>query len=214
MSVQTITSLDVTNLADITKKANITTTLVAVYCGSKQGNLSYSDDAYALGTALVQSGFGLVYGGASIGVMGAVADAVMNRGGVAVGVIPTFLLDKEIAHTRLTQLYYTDTMHTRKALMAEFASAFVVLPGGLGTLEELFEVATWRQLYQHKKPIILLNSHGFFDLLLAHLKHTKDQGFMSEYDLANVWVCADVAELMTALQGAVAIKDDIDTDKL
>lgn len=213
MTPQQITSTDVVNIDQIVQDANANVPLVAVYCGSKEGKLSYTAAAQKLGTALVRHGFGLVYGGASIGVMGAVADAVVGSGGVAVGVIPNFLLDKEIAHTKLHRLYYTDTMHTRKALMAEFAAAFVVLPGGLGTLEELFEVATWRQLYQHQKPIILLNDHGFYDPLLSHLQHTTQQGFMTERDLANLVVCQNVDEVMTALQVVTAIDDDIDVEK-
>lgn len=208
---KTITGADV---ATISQNERPAVPLVAVYCGSRSGKGGYTEHAQVLGMALVSHGFGLVYGGASIGVMGAVAGAVVDSGGVAVGVIPTFLLDKEIAHDQLAKLYYTDTMHTRKALMAEFASAFVVLAGGLGTLEELFEVATWRQLFQHQKPIILLNSAGFFDLLLAHLQHTVNQGFMSELDLTNLVVCDTIDEVMVALDEVVAIKDDIDSEKL
>lgn len=187
-------------MGEIIADARPTMPLVAVYCGSRAGNRAeYVAEARTLGQALAQAGLGLVYGGACIGVMGAVADGVIAGGGETVGVIPEFLLQKEIAHQGLTHLYTTDTMHTRKALMAGFAGAFVVLAGGLGTLEELMEVATWRQLYQHDKPIILLNTNGFFDNLLAHLHHTVAEGFMSEQDLARLVVCESVAEVVASL---------------
>lgn len=187
-------------MGEIIADARPTMPLVAVYCGSRAGNRTeYVAEARTLGQALAQAGLGLVYGGACIGVMGAVADGVIAGGGETVGVIPKFLLQKEVAHQGLTHLYMTDTMHTRKALMAGFASAFVVLAGGLGTLEELMEVATWRQLYQHDKPIILLNTNGFFDNLLAHLRHTVAEGFMSEQDLARLVVCESVREVVASL---------------
>lgn len=189
------------HLGEIIADARLTMPLVAVYCGSRAGKRAeYVAVARTLGQELARAGLGLVYGGACIGVMGAVADGVMAGGGETVGVIPKFLLQKEVAHQGLTHLYMTDTMHTRKALMAGFASAFVVLAGGLGTLEELMEVATWRQLYQHDKPIILLNTNGFFDNLLAHLYHTVVEGFMSEQDLNRLVICGSVGEVMASLQ--------------
>lgn len=209
-----ITSGDVLRFDEVVKSANIGMPLVAVYCGSKNGaNAHYTQTAFELGGALVDCGFGLVYGGACIGVMGAVADGVVKKGGISMGVIPTFLMDKEIAHPQLSCLYTTDTMHTRKALMAYYASAFVVLAGGLGTLEELMEVATWRQLYQHDKPIILVNTAGFYDGLLAHLSHTVAQGFMSQVDLDRLVVCDGIDEVMAQLQAIAPIKDNLAIEK-
>lgn len=175
--------------------------LVAVFCGARAGNSPiYQKTGFELGQALADNGFGLVYGGASIGVMGAVADGVLDRAGKAVGVIPTFLLQKEIAHANLTALYTTDTMHTRKTLMAGLASAFVVLAGGFGTLEEMMEIATWRQLGQHEKPLILLNNNGFFDNLLAHLSQSVAEGFMAQVDLDGLVVCETVEQVVERLK--------------
>ena len=167
----TITSKDVEHVSDVVDKSSIKQPLVAVYCGSRMGNNPvYEAAARELGEALAKNDMGLVYGGASIGLMGAVADTVISGGAHAVGVIPTFMLDHEIAHEGLTRLHLTDTMHTRKAIMAEYADAFITLPGGLGTLEEIMEIATWRQLYQHEKPMVILNINGFYDPLIEHLK--------------------------------------------
>ena len=154
---EVITSTDIANIEQAVDKSCINTPLVAVYCGSRLGNNEvYEQAARELGSALAKNGLGLVYGGASIGLMGAVADGVVDGGAQAVGVIPTFMLKHEIAHEGLTRLHLTDTMHTRKTVMAEYADAFITLPGGLGTLEEIMEIATWRQLYQHEKPMIIL----------------------------------------------------------
>ena len=136
--VDIITSKQISDIRDIVKRDDIDVPLVAVYCGSRVGNHpSYVKMSYELGTALVAAGLGLVYGGAVIGCMGAVADGVIDKGGMAVGVIPEFMMEREVAHGGLTRLHLTDTMHTRKAIMAEYASAFITLPGGLGTLEEI-----------------------------------------------------------------------------
>lgn len=211
---QHITAKHTETLNEIIANAKIDTPLVAVYCGSKAGNNPiYQEVGRQVGQALVCSGLGLVYGGASIGVMGAVADGVREQKGIAVGVIPEFLLQKEIAHANLTTLYTTDTMHTRKALMAGFACAFVVLSGGFGTLEEMMEVATWGQLYQHNKPILLVNTNGFYDHLIAHLEHTVTEGFMSERDLARVVVCQTVDEMIERLQGTISQHQPIDIEK-
>ena len=167
---EVITSQDITNIEKAVDKASLTMPLVAVYCGSRSGNNEvYEQAARELGRALADNGLGLVYGGASIGLMGAVADEVIKGGAEAVGVIPTFMLKHEIAHEQLTRLHLTDTMHTRKTVMAEYADAFITLPGGLGTLEEIMEIATWRQLYQHEKPMIILNINGFYAVSYTHL---------------------------------------------
>ena len=160
--VDIITSKEMSDIAQIVKLHDIDVPLVAVYCGSRKGNDPvYVQSAHELGRALVEAGLGLVYGGAVIGCMGAVADGVIEKNGIAVGVSPEFMMDREVEHGGLTRLHLTDTMHTRKAIMAEYASAFITLPGGLGTLEEIMEIATWRQLYQHEKPMIILNINGF-----------------------------------------------------
>ena len=210
-----ISSKQVADIKDIVKKEHITTPLIAVYCGSRMGvNPIYEQTARELGNALVEAGLGLVYGGASIGCMGAVADGVIDHGGVAVGVIPEFMLTHEIAHENLARLHLTDTMHTRKALMAEYASAFVTLPGGFGTLEEIMEIATWRQLYQHEKPMIIFNVNGFYDKMLEHLQHTAEQGFMKAEDLSRLLVCHSVAEVIEQLHPIIHLPDNMDVNKL
>ncbi|MDO5650596.1 MAG: TIGR00730 family Rossman fold protein [Moraxella sp.] len=188
--------------------------MVAVYCGSRIGNSPiYQQVASELGEALVKAGLGLVYGAGSIGIMGVVSDSVLTNGGKAIGVIPEFLGKKEIPNSHLTQLYITDTMHTRKAMMAMFADAFVTLSGGLGTLEELMEVATWRQLYQHQKPIIILNTDGFYDALIAHLDNTVTEGFMSQGDLDRIIVCDTVSEVIGALKPIVRMDEDVAVER-
>lgn len=216
-----ISSKQVADIKDIVKRDSIQVPLVAVYCGSRMGNAPiYEQTAKELGKSLVQAGYGLVYGGAVIGCMGAVADGVIesvdNQGnkGVAVGVIPEFMLGHEIAHESLARLHLTDTMHTRKALMAEYASAFITLPGGLGTLEEIMEIATWRQLYQHEKPMIILNVNGFYDKLVEHLHFTVEQGFMKAEDLARLVVCHTVKEAINLLKPIVKMPDNMNVNKI
>ncbi len=212
---EVITSTDIANIEQAVDKSCINTPLVAVYCGSRLGNNEvYEQAARELGSALAKNGLGLVYGGASIGLMGAVADGVVDGGAQAVGVIPTFMLKHEIAHEGLTRLHLTDTMHTRKTVMAEYADAFITLPGGLGTLEEIMEIATWRQLYQHEKPMIILNINGFYDSLIEHLKFTADQGFMKQEDLERLVVCNSIAEAIELLQTIVTINEEVDTKKM
>lgn len=210
-----ITSKDITNIEKAVDKSALSMPLVAVYCGSRLGNGDvYEQAARELGSALANNGMGLVYGGASIGLMGAVADEVINGGAQAVGVIPTFMLKHEIAHEQLTRLHLTDTMHTRKTVMAEYADAFITLPGGLGTLEEIMEIATWRQLYQHEKPMIILNINGFYDRMIEHLKYTAEQGFMKQEDLDRLVVCNTISEAIDMLQTVVTIDDAVDTEKM
>lgn len=179
--MQTITfnTQDLPNLSNKMDELNITTPLIAVYCGASAGNDEiFTKQAFLLGKTLAKAGFGVVYGGASIGMMGAVADGALSENGTVIGVIPQFLLDKEIAHSRLTALWITDTMHTRKTVMATYASGFVALAGGFGTLEELFEIATWRQLDHHHKPIVVMNSQEFYTPLLAQLDKAVSAGFL------------------------------------
>lgn len=211
----TITSKDVEHVSDVVDKSSIKQPLVAVYCGSRMGNNPvYEAAARELGEALAKNDMGLVYGGASIGLMGAVADTVISGGAHAVGVIPTFMLDHEIAHEGLTRLHLTDTMHTRKAIMAEYADAFITLPGGLGTLEEIMEIATWRQLYQHEKPMVILNINGFYDPLIEHLKHTAAEGFMKQEDIERLLVCDDIESAVALLDKLVHIDDPVATHKI
>ncbi|WP_020158049.1 MULTISPECIES: LOG family protein [Methylobacter] len=152
---------------------------ICVYCGSSPGRQeAYSDAARELARSLVDRNIRLVYGGASVGIMGLLADTVLQLGGQAVGVIPEALVRREVAHKRLTELHITQSMHERKMLMAELSDGFIALPGGIGTLEELFEVWTWAQLGLHKKPCGLLNIAGYFDSLATFLGHAVAEQFI------------------------------------
>lgn len=152
---------------------------IAVFCGSSEGTTpDFMELAKELGTLMAAQGIDLVYGGAQIGLMGAVADAVLAGGGKAYGVLPHFLSSKEIAHSRLTDLIIVDTMHERKAIMAEMADAFIAIPGGFGTLEELFEMLTWSQLKLHQKPIGLLNHNDFYTPMLQQFDTMLKSGFI------------------------------------
>jgi len=152
---------------------------IAVFCASANGaRPEYRAAAEELGHALAQRGLGLIYGGARVGLMGAVADAALAAGGHVVGVIPHVLVDKEVAHQGITELHVTSTMHTRKALMAEKADAFLILPGGYGTFEEMFEVLAWQTLKIHSKPVVLLDVAGFYDKLLEFLDVCDREGVL------------------------------------
>lgn len=154
---------------------------ICVYCGSNPGRQPvYREAAAALGRELVERNIGLVYGGAGIGMMGAVADAVLENGGEAIGVIPQSLATREVAHKRLSELFVVTSMHERKAMMAELADGFVALPGGWGTFEEIFEILTWAQLGIHAKPCGLLNVANYFDHLALFLQHAMDERFVRE----------------------------------
>jgi uncharacterized protein (TIGR00730 family) len=176
---------------------------VCVFCGSSHGvRPAYAEAALALGQALVTRGLGLVYGGGRVGLMGVVADAVLAAGGDVVGVIPHALMAREIGHAGLTTMHVVDSMHERKALMADAAGAFIALPGGVGTFEELFEAITWTQLGLHAKPCGLLNVDGFYDGLLRFLDHAWAEGFIKPETRAIVKASADPAELLDLLAGA------------
>ena len=150
-----------------------------IFCGSSPGARPvYTEATEDLGTLLVQNGITLVFGGATVGLMGRLADTVVSEGGEAIGVIPQALVDREIAHLGLTELHVVDTMHERKQRMADLSDAFVALPGGLGTLDELFEIYTWAQLGMHSKPIGLLNVEGYFDGLTSFLEHAVAERFV------------------------------------
>jgi uncharacterized protein (TIGR00730 family) len=154
-------------------------TRICVFAGSSAGSRpAYRDAAEQLGRALVARGLGLVYGGARVGLMGVLADTVLQAGGEAIGVIPEALVAKEVAHDRLTELRVVSSMHERKATMADLSDAFIAMPGGWGTWEECFEILTWSQLGLHQKPCGLLNAGGYFDRLLAFVTHAVDEGFV------------------------------------
>lgn len=175
--------------------------LIALYCGSRPGNHPiYREKAIELSRSLAEQGFGIVYGGASIGLMGQVADTVLEAGAEVVGVIPEFMLDYEVAHNRLTELHIVSSMHERKALMAERASAFVALPGGLGTFEEILEIATWGQLNQHQKPMIIYNVNHFYDALIAQLDHAVQEGFLPAQHRAKIVVCDQSKSILTVMK--------------
>ncbi len=170
---------------------------ICVYCGSQKGaNLAYQTATEMFGKLMAEQSIRLIYGGGNVGLMGIVAESVMVHGGEAVGVIPRFLVEREVGHTGLTQLHVVESMHERKELMASLADGFVILPGGIGTLEELFEVFTWKQLNLHNKPIGILNVAGYYDALLAFLQHSVAQGFLQEDTLSYLLVETNPAILL------------------
>ena len=173
---------------------------LCVFCGSSTGDMpAYAEAARTLGTALAMQRIGVVYGGASVGLMGAVADAALEAGGEVIGVIPEALVRKEVAHAGLTELRVVGSMHERKALMAELSDGFIALPGGLGTLEELFEVWTWAQLGYHAKPCALLNVDGFYDPLIAFLDSVAQRRFLKPAHRDMLVVASDCEALLARL---------------
>ncbi len=174
---------------------------ICVFCGSADGNTPiFAQVAQETGETLAQEGLNLVYGGAMVGLMGRVADHCLAAGGKVSGVIPEYLFNKEIAHKGLTELFVVNNMHERKAKMHELSDGFVVLPGGLGTMEELFEVMTWVQLGIQNAPCVLININGFFDPLLAFLDNSISSGFMKRSHLDNFRVVQKVKEMVPALR--------------
>jgi uncharacterized protein (TIGR00730 family) len=172
---------------------------LCVFCGSSAGREpGYRRLAESLARALAKRGIGIVYGGASVGLMGALADAALAAGGEVIGVIPQALIEREIGHRGLTELRIVESMHERKALMAELSDGFVALPGGIGTLEELFEVWTWAQLGLHAKPCALLDTDGFYGPLAAFLDHLVDAGFVREAHRDMLLTAHSPEELLTA----------------
>jgi uncharacterized protein (TIGR00730 family) len=173
---------------------------VCVYAGSNPGSdPAYGEAARALATTLAERGIGLVYGGGKVGLMGVLADTVLEAGGEAIGVMPQALIDREIGHPGLTELEVVASMHDRKARMAELSDAFVAVPGGIGTLEELIEVYTWSQLGIHAKACGLLNVRGYYDHLAALLDHAVTEGFLRPQHRAVLSVAAEPAELLDRL---------------
>ena len=168
---------------------------VAVYCGSANGNdPAFLDEARALGKAIAEAGMGVVYGGANVGLMGAMADAALAAGAEVIGVLPEILSGREIAHTGLTRLESVATMHQRKARMVALADAFLILPGGYGTLDEMLEIITWSQLRLHTKPCILINTLGYWDVFLDFLDETVRAGFLKPENRALLLVAANAEE--------------------
>jgi uncharacterized protein (TIGR00730 family) len=185
---------------------------LCVYCGSRHGaRPEYTQAARELGREIGARGWQLVYGGGNVGLMGEVANATLEAGGRVVGVIPRVLKEREVGHPALHEMHVVETMHQRKQMMAERASAFVALPGGIGTFEELFEVWTWRQLGYHDQPIGLLNVAGYYDKLVGFMAQTVAEGFLSTQQLDAVSVATEVTSLLDRLHtlaGAAKGQDD------
>lgn len=182
---------------------------VCVYCGSS----SRVDDAYKtaatkMGKLIAAEGWGVVYGGGRVGLMGLVADAALEEGAPVVGIIPEHIQEREVEHNELTELHVVDTMHVRKQMMVDKSQAFVILAGGLGTLDELFELLTWKQLGLHDKPIVIVNINGYWTQMLEAIKHIAGEGFMREDDL-NMFVVVDSVEgVPAAIKNAPTEKFD------
>lgn len=173
---------------------------VAVFCGSTHGaEPAYTIAAEEIGRLLAQAGLGVVYGGGNVGLMGVVADAALSAEAEVIGVIPRRLVDREMAHPGLTELHVTETMHERKALMGELADAFVVLPGGLGTLEEIFEVLTWEVLGYHDKRSVFVDTGGFWEGLFEVLERMTDSGFIARHTMDRITRVATPGEALGAL---------------
>lgn len=174
---------------------------ISVFCGSSTGNDDiYKDQAKVLGQTLAKKGYGIVYGGARVGLMGAVADGVLNAGGEVIGVIPGFLKKKEIEHEHLTRMHIVETMHERKELMSQLSDAVIALPGGYGTLEELFEMLTWGQLNLHKKPVAILNIDGYYNPLIAMRDTMIQKGFLKEEYQNLLIIDKDIENLIKKIE--------------
>lgn len=178
---------------------------VTVFCGSSFGTEEiYKEQATLLGKTLAEQNIELVYGGANVGLMGAVADGVLNQGGKAIGVLPDFLRSKEIAHLGLTELILVESMHERKTKMSDLCDGVIALPGGFGTLEELFEMLTWAQLGLHKKPIAILNINGFYDSLIEFTKVMVEKGLLKEVNQQMLLVSDSIDDLLHQMKNYVA----------
>lgn len=177
---------------------------ICVYCGSSEGSdKDIISQAKVLGKTLAKRDITVVYGAAKIGIMGTVAQAALDQGGNVIGVIPKFLMIKEVVHTGLTELIVNNTMHERKMKLQALSDGFITLPGGFGTMEELFEVLTWSQLALHQKPVGLLNVNGFYDDLLSALKNMVDKGFLKQENLEILLVDTTVDGLLAQMQAFV-----------
>ncbi|MET3131522.1 uncharacterized protein (TIGR00730 family) [Oxalobacteraceae bacterium GrIS 1.11] len=178
---------------------------ICVYCGANAGaSPGYAEAARALGRALVEENIALVYGGGKVGLMGVIADEVLRLGGEVTGVIPTALVEREVGHTGLTRQFIVKDMHERKAMMAQLSDAFIAMPGGMGTLEELFEMLTWSQLGLHAKPVGLLNVEHFYDGLLGFIAHAQTQGFVRPQHAALMMAESEPGALLLRLKNGPA----------
>jgi uncharacterized protein (TIGR00730 family) len=178
---------------------------IVVFCGSSEGyNECYREAAYELGQTLAGRNIAVIYGGAKVGLMGALADGVLHNGGKIVGVIPTFLQTKEVAHDGLTELITVHTMHDRKLKMHELSDGIIAMPGGWGTMEELFEMMTWSQLGLHRKPIGLLNVNGYYDALVALCSNMVQEGFLNENVKATLLSNESINDLLEQMESYVA----------
>jgi len=174
---------------------------IAIYCGSSRGlDPIYATAAAEMATYLAKQGIGIVYGGGNVGIMGVIADAALAAGGEVIGVIPESLLAKELSHAGVTELHVTRSMHERKQKMVDLSDAFIALPGGFGTLDELFETLTWLQLGFHGKPVGLLNSAGFFDHLLTFLDHMSSTGFLTAKHRSSLITETEPEALLKAIR--------------
>ena len=180
---------------------------IAVYCGASDGARPvYAEAARTLARALVEHNIALVYGGGKVGLMGVIADEVLRLGGEATGVIPRALVEREVGHAGLTRLFVVKDMHERKAMMAELSDGFIAMAGGMGTLEELFEMVTWAQLGIHAKPIGLLNTEGFYDGLMGFVRHQQEEGFVRPAHAALMNIDADAEALVKRLREVAGIR--------
>lgn len=174
---------------------------ITVFCGSSFGtDKRFEEQAFLLGKTLATQGIGLIYGGAKVGLMGAVADGAIQHGGKAIGVLPYFLQTKEIAHGGLTELISVDTMHERKTKMNQLCDGVIALPGGFGTMEELFEMLTWGQLGLHSKPMGLLNTNGYYDELINLVQGMVDKGFLKEVNQRMLLHSPDIDDLLNQMR--------------
>lgn len=190
---------------------------ITVFCGSSFGTEEiYTEQAVLLGKTLAQHNIELVYGGANVGLMGAVADGTLDEGGKVIGVLPNFLRSKEIAHQGLTELILVESMHERKTKMNDLCDGVIALPGGFGTLEELFEMLTWAQLGLHKKPIAILNINGFYDSLIELTQVMVDKGFLKSVNKEMLLVSDNIDDLLDKMKHYVAptVGKWIDKDKV
>ncbi len=178
---------------------------ICLFCGASPGtNPIYRNAAAQFGTTLAKNNIRLVYGGGRVGLMGVAADACLANGGEVIGVIPRLLMEKEVGHSGVTKMHVVETMHERKALMTVISDGFIALPGGFGTLDELFESLTWQQLAYHTKPIGLLNVGGFFDGLIQFLDHARDERFLRELHRDSLQVDADLGALIEKMRHSIA----------
>jgi|SRR5271166_302681 len=183
---------------------------VAVFCASAAGaKPEYLDAARELGRRIAEKNFGLVYGGATVGLMGAIADAALAAGGKVSGVIPDVIMDLEIGHRGLTELHVVRTMHERKALMASRADAFIALPGGYGTMDEFIEIVTWAQLRIHAKPCVMVNVNGYYDSLLAFFDTAVEQGFLKPENRRLVQIARDAEEALEVVESEWSRREEV-----